>query len=97
MIIYQRFTNRCCIASDIKPQRGWDKKISPKLYGFSKKLLEENNYKQKSKLFNSVKNQLSPKLKENEKKSKEKKLKTVKTILLNMKMLQSFPSNKYFI
>ena len=29
------------IASDIKSERGWDKKISPKLYSFAKKLLEE--------------------------------------------------------
>ncbi len=70
------------IASDIKPQIGWDKKISPKLYGFSKKLLEENNWQTKIKsLSTSVKNQLSPKLKESEKKSKEKEIENCQSYL----------------
>ena len=63
------------IASGIKSQRGWDKKINPKLYGFAKKLAEENNWQTKIKsLSTSVKNQLSPKLKDNEKKTKEKEI-----------------------
>ena len=63
------------IASGIKSERGWDKKINPKLYGFAKKLSEENNWQTKIKsLSTSVKNQLSLKLKENEKKSKEKEI-----------------------
>ena len=49
--------------------------INPKLYGFAKKLSGENNWQTKIKsLSTSVKNQLSPKLKENEKKSKEREI-----------------------
>ena len=70
------------IASDIKPQRGWDKKINPKLYGFSKKLLEEDKWQTKIKSLSTfVKKQLSPKLKENEKKSKEKEIENCQNYL----------------
>ena len=50
----------------------WDKKISPKLYGFSKKLLDEDNWQKKIKSLSTfIKNQFSSKLKDNEKKAKE--------------------------
>ncbi|MDC0531505.1 ATP-dependent helicase, partial [Alphaproteobacteria bacterium] len=63
------------ISCGVKPQRGWDKKISPKLDSFSKKLLDENNWQKKIKSLSTfIKNQFSSKLKENEKKAKEKEL-----------------------
>ena len=32
------------IAGKIKPMRGWNKRINPKLFGFAKKLSEEDNW-----------------------------------------------------
>ena len=70
------------ISCDVKPQRGWDKKISPKLYGFSKKLLDEDNWQKKIKSLSTfIKNQFSSKLKENEKKIKEKEIENCQDFL----------------
>ena len=70
------------ISCDVKPQRGCDKKISPKLYGFSKKLLDEDNWQKKIKSLSTfIKNQFSSKLKENEKKIKEKEVENCQDFL----------------
>ena len=63
------------IAGKIKPQKGWNKTISNKLYAWAKKLSEEDNWLTKVKsLSTSVMKELSSHLKENERKSKEKEI-----------------------
>ena len=70
------------IACGIPPQRGWNKNINPKLSSFSKKLLEEDKWQIKIKSLSTfVKKQLSPKLKENEKKIKEKEIENCQEFL----------------
>ena len=55
------------IAEGIKSQKGWNKKISPKLFGFSKKLLEEENWQKSLKSLSTfIINQLPSSLKDNE-------------------------------
>ena len=55
------------IAGGIKSQKGWNKKISPKLDSFSKKLLEEGNWQKNLKSLSTfIINQLPSSLKDNE-------------------------------
>ena len=71
------------IASDVKSERGWDKKISPKLYSFAKKLLEENKWETKVKsLSTSIVRQLPTSLNDNERKQKEKEVENCKNYLI---------------
>jgi superfamily I DNA/RNA helicase len=55
------------IAGRIKSQKGWNKKISPKLFGFAKRLSEEDNWQKNLKSLSTfVINQLPSSLKDNE-------------------------------
>jgi superfamily I DNA/RNA helicase len=75
--------NAAAIASGIKSQRGWDKNISPKLYSFAKKLLEEDKWETKVKsLSTSILRQLPSSLSENERKQKEKEVENCKNYLI---------------
>ena len=63
------------IAGGIKSQKGWNKKINPKLYGFSKKLSEQDNWQITLKsLSKFINNNLPNTLKDNERKNKEKEI-----------------------
>ena len=75
--------NAAAIASGVKSERGWDKKINPKLYSFAKKLLEEDKWETKVKsLSTSILRQLPSSLSENERKQKEKEVENCKNYLI---------------
>lgn len=48
------------IASGVKSQKGWNKKLSPKLYSFAKKLSEEDNWQKKIKSLSTFITNLLP-------------------------------------
>ena len=70
------------MACAIPTERGWNKNISPKLSSFAKKLLEEDKWQIKIKSLSTfVKKQLSSKLKDNERKIKEKEIENCQDFL----------------
>ena len=70
------------IAGRIKSQKGWNKKISPKLYGFSKKLSEEDNWQKIVKSLSTfIINQLPSSLKDRELENKVDEIEVCRSYL----------------
>lgn len=70
------------ICSDIKADRGWNKKISPKLYGFAKKLSENHNWEKNLKSLSTfIINNLPSKLQDSELESKVEEIESCRNYL----------------
>ena len=78
------------IAGKIKPMRGWNKRINPKLFGFAKKLSEEDNWVRNLKSLASyiVKN-LPSNLKDDELENKAEEIENCRKYLSDFKSANS--------